>query len=55
MRRTTSKIRNIKKYLLAALFNAPCTMNTNYAQEINHTYGALPSDVQVVPDVLDDF
>ena len=49
--RTTSKIRNIKKYLMTALFNAPSTMETHYAQEINHNYGALSSNV---PDVRDD-
>ena len=33
---TTSKVRNIKKYLLAALFNAPSTMKSYYQQEVNH-------------------
>ena len=33
---TTSKIRNIKKYLLACLFNAPTTMSSYYQQAVNH-------------------
>lgn len=32
----TSKIKNIKKYLLAALFNAPSTINGYYRAEVNH-------------------
>ena len=32
----TTKVRNIKKYLLAALFNAPTTMSGYYRAEVNH-------------------
>ena len=32
----TTKVRNIKKYLLAALFNAPSTMDGYYRAEVNH-------------------
>lgn len=32
----TSKVRNIKKYLLAALFNAPSTISGYYQAEVNH-------------------
>ena len=32
----TTKVRNIKKYLLAVLFNAPSTMNGYYLAEVNH-------------------
>ena len=32
----TSKVKNIKKYLLAALFNAPSTMDSYYQAEVNH-------------------
>ena len=32
----TSKIKNIKKYLLAALFNAPSTISVYYRAEVNH-------------------
>ena len=36
------KPRNVKKYLLAALFNAPSTMGAFYQAEVNHdmAYGA---------------
>lgn len=34
--KTTSKVRNIKAYLLATLFNAPCTMENCYAATIQH-------------------
>ena len=32
----TTKVRNIKKYLLATLFNAPTTINGYYQAEVNH-------------------
>lgn len=32
----TSKVKNIKKYLLAALFNAPSTITGYYQAEVNH-------------------
>ena len=32
----TTKVRNIKKYLLAALFNAPTTISGYYRAEVNH-------------------
>lgn len=32
----TSKVRNIKKYLFAALFNAPSTISGYYQAEVNH-------------------
>ena len=39
-------IRNIKKYLLAALYNAPLTMENYYAAQINHDlYGRNRGDV----------
>lgn len=34
----TSKIKNIKKYLLAALFNASTTMGSYYQAEVNHDF-----------------
>lgn len=40
MDRNTAKISNIKAYLLAALFNAPATMDSYYRAEVNHNlYG----------------
>lgn len=35
LRSTTSRVRNIKKYLLATLFNAPATMSSYYQAEVN--------------------
>ena len=32
----TTKVRNIKSYLLAALYNAPTTMDSYYRAEVNH-------------------
>lgn len=36
MRQNTSKIRNIKKYLLAVLFNAPTTIDSYYTSLVAH-------------------
>ena len=36
MRENTSNIRNIKKYLLAALFNAPSTIDSYYTTKVHH-------------------
>jgi len=36
-----SLVKNIKKYLLAALFNAPSTMNGYYQAEVNHDMPGL--------------
>ena len=42
MERNTTKVNNIKKYLLAALFNAPSTIDGYYRSEVNHDmYGVL--------------
>lgn len=42
MRQNTSDIRNIKKYLLAALFNAPNTIDSYYTAKVNHDlYGGV--------------
>lgn len=34
--RNTTKVRNIKGYLLATLYNAPATMDHYYRAEVNH-------------------
>ena len=34
--RNTTKVKNIRKYLLATLFNAPSTMDGYYQAEVNH-------------------
>lgn len=38
MKKNTSKVKNIKKYLLAALFNASTTMGSYYQAEVNHDF-----------------
>lgn len=45
IKNTTTKIANIKAYLLVALFNAPSTIDHYYQQEIRHY---ADSDVQEV-------
>jgi len=34
--KNTTKVRNIKAYLLTALYNAPATMDSYYRSEVNH-------------------
>ena len=42
LKENTSKVRNIKKYLLAALFNASTTISGYYQAEVNHDmYGEI--------------
>ena len=36
MRDNTTYVRNIKKYLLAALYNAPSTISSYYTSLVNH-------------------
>ena len=38
MSRNTTKVLNIKKYLLAALFNAPSTIDGYFKAEVNHDF-----------------
>ena len=38
LKSTTSKIRNIRKYMLTCLFNAPTTINSFFRAEVNHDY-----------------
>ena len=41
MRENTTYVRNIKKYLLAVLYNAPATIDSYYASLVNHDlYGS---------------
>jgi len=37
-RTNTTKVKNIKKYLLAALFNASSTMEGHYMSAVNHDF-----------------
>ena len=36
LEKSTSKVKNIRKYLLAALFNAPATIDGYYRAEVRH-------------------
>ena len=38
LKSNTTKVRNIKKYLMAALFNAPSTIRGYYQAEVNHDF-----------------
>jgi len=45
MKENTSKVRNIKQYLLAALYNAPMTISNYYSALVNHDmYGGGRDD-----------
>ena len=39
LRDNTTKVRNIRAYLLTTLFNAPLTMNNYYQAEVQHDFG----------------
>ena len=45
-RRNTTKVRNIKKYMQAALFNAPVTIESYYMAEVHHDMPWLVADAQ---------
>ena len=48
MRENTTYVRNIKKYLLAALYNAPVTMDSYYTSLVNHDlYGSGDESLQI--------
>ena len=40
LRKNETKVGNVKKYLLATLYNAPTTMINYYRQEVQHDFGA---------------
>ena len=45
MKNTTTKIANIKSYMVTALYNAPSTINHYYQQEVQHDmYGGMMSN-----------
>lgn len=39
LRRSTTQVRNIRAYLLTALYNAPITINSYYQAEVQHDFG----------------
>lgn len=46
MRRNTTKVRNIKQYLLTSLYNAPATIGHYYTAEVNHDLYGSWSDLE---------
>lgn len=40
LRKNTTQVRNIKQYILTALFNAPTTMSNHYTAQVNHDLAA---------------
>ena len=52
----TSKVKNIKQYLLATLYNAPVTINGYYSALINHDLAEPVGKVtakEVVPMIVE--
>lgn len=46
LHKNTTKVRNIRAYLLTCLFNAPSTISNYYRAEVNHDmYGGLPENI----------
>lgn len=48
MRNTTSKIANIKAYMITALYNAPSTINHYYRQEVQHDMSGSGYDRKII-------
>ena len=40
MKENTTQVRNMRQYLLAALYNAPMTMHSSYAARVQHDLNA---------------
>lgn len=38
LKENTTKVKNIKQYLLTVLFNAPTTITNHYAARVNHDF-----------------
>ena len=38
LRENTTQVRNMKQYLLTVLFNAPVTIESHYAAQVNHDF-----------------
>ena len=53
MRGNTTKVKNIKKYLLAALFNAPSTMNGYYQAELINVHENCGKEDFQIPNLYD--
>jgi hypothetical protein len=38
LKENTTKVRNMKQYLLTVLYNAPATIENHYAAQVNHDF-----------------
>lgn len=53
LHKNTTKVRNIRAYPLACLFNALFTINNYYRAEVNHDmYGGNPTEVQIIENEI---
>ena len=55
MKVNTTRVRDIKQYLLAALYNAPLTLNSHYAAQVSHDFAAEVFSVSRREDPLPDW
>ena len=45
LRENTTQVRNMKQYLLTVLYNAPVTIESHYAAQVNHDFYYVPKAV----------
>ena len=55
LRDNTTKVRNIKQYLRAMLFNAPSTINSYYASLVAVSYTHLNNDFAGIKNWFNEF
>ena len=54
MQENTTYVRNIKKNLLAALYNVPFTISSYYTSLVNHAlYRIYLREIRIVPELQD--
>ena len=51
LKQNTTRIRNIRQYLLTALFNAPSTMSSYYAASGGARYGSIVASARILTDL----
>lgn len=55
LKANTTRVRDMKQYLLAALYNAPFTLNSHYAAQVSHDFAAEGFSVSRREDPLPDW
>ena len=55
LKANTTRVRDMKQYLLAALYNAPFTLNSHYAAQVSHDFAAEGFSVSRKEDPLPDW